>query len=69
VTKDGGGPGCVPIHLATGNGNLWVTNLEDRSLSVIARLSKTVVATVALAGRPTGVAFGLGTVWVTVDRT
>jgi YVTN family beta-propeller protein len=67
VTTNGGGPGCVPIRLASGAGDIWVPNLEDRSISVIARLSRDVIATIPLQGRPAGIAFGLDTVWVAVD--
>jgi YVTN family beta-propeller protein len=67
VTSDTDGPGCEPIHLAAGGGNIWVTNLDDRSISVIARLSRAVIATISVGGRPSGIAFGSDAIWVAVD--
>jgi hypothetical protein len=44
-----------------------VTNADDHTLSVITIVSRESVATVALDGKPTGLAFGADRVWVTVD--
>jgi YVTN family beta-propeller protein len=66
-TSDPGRPGCQPVHLVVGSGRLWVTNRDDRSLSVVATLSNQVIEAIHLEGTPTGMAFGLGALWVTLD--
>jgi YVTN family beta-propeller protein len=67
TTKNRSGPGCDPIWVVLGGSYLWVTNADDHTLSVIAVVSGESVATVALNGKPTGLAFGVEKVWVTVD--
>jgi YVTN family beta-propeller protein len=66
-TSDPGRPGCQPVHLVVGSGRLWVTNRDDRSLSVVATLSNQVIEAIHLEGTPTGISFGLGAVWVTLE--
>ena len=66
-TSDPGQAGCNPVHLVVGSGRLWVTNRDDRTLSVVATLSNQVIEAIHLEGTPTGISFGLGAVWVTLD--
>jgi YVTN family beta-propeller protein len=61
------GPGCDPVWLTLGGNYLWVTNADDRSLSVIATVSRQGVGIVALGGKPSGLAFGDDQVWAAVD--
>jgi len=65
-TSDPGQAGCNPVHLVVGSGRLWVTNRDDRTLSVVATLSNQVIEAIHLEGTPTGISFGLGAVWVTL---
>jgi serine/threonine-protein kinase len=58
---------CVPISLATGKGSVWVTNADDGTVSQITTVSSSVVRVIDVGRKPTGVAFGLGALWVTVD--
>ena len=67
TTENRSGPGCDPISLTFGANYLWVTNADDHTLSVIALVSSQGVDTVPLDGKPTGLAFGVDQVWVTVD--
>jgi DNA-binding beta-propeller fold protein YncE len=64
----GGTPGTCPIlPLAVGNGVLWVTNLDDGSISQIATLSNFVVDSFPGAKGLNGLALGQGGLWATVD--
>ena len=67
TTANRGGPGCSPIWLTLGGSYLWVTNADDRTLSVIAVVSLQGVDTIPLSGKPNGLAFGVGEVWVGLD--
>jgi YVTN family beta-propeller protein len=67
TTTNQSGAGCNPIWEVLGGSYLWVTNADDHTLSVIPVVSRQSVATVALDGKPTGLAFGADRVWVTVD--
>jgi YVTN family beta-propeller protein len=58
---------CPQIALATINGFLWVTNLDDGSISQIATVSNVVVDTFTVGKDLTGLALGQGGLWVTVD--
>jgi YVTN family beta-propeller protein len=58
---------CPYIPLATGNGSLWVTNVDDGSISQIGTLSNDVVDSFVVGKRLTGLALGQGGLWVTVD--
>ncbi|TMK86526.1 MAG: hypothetical protein E6G44_03050 [Actinobacteria bacterium] len=62
-----GGPGCNPVWIARGGDYLWVTNSDDRSITVIPAVSLSAVGTVPLDGRPVGLASGVDQVWVAVD--
>jgi YVTN family beta-propeller protein len=67
TTTNQSGPGCNPIWEVLGGSYLWVTNADDHTLSVITVVSRESVATIALDGQPTGLAFGADRVWVSVD--
>jgi YVTN family beta-propeller protein len=57
--------GIRPGPIAAGEGSVWVGNLEDRTMTRIDAVERVVVATVSLDDRtPTGIAVGLGAVWV-----
>jgi YVTN family beta-propeller protein len=58
---------CPQIALATANGLLWVTNLDDGSISQIATVSNDVIDTFVVGKGLTGLALGQGGLWVTVD--
>jgi len=61
-----GGPGCNPVWIARGGNYLWVTNSDDRSITVIASVSLQAVGTVPLDGKPVGLAFGFDQLWVAI---
>ena len=56
--------GVRPDAVAVGEGAIWVTNLDDRSLTRIDPDTRTVVRTIPLSATPTGVAVGANAVWV-----
>ncbi len=58
---------CPRIAMATGNGSLWVTNLDDGSISQIATISNDVVDSFVVGKGLTGLAEGQGGLWATVD--
>jgi hypothetical protein len=58
---------CPYIALATGNGSLWVANVDDGSISQIAAVSNDVVDSFTVGKGLTGLALGQGALWVTVD--
>ena len=58
---------CPHIAMATGNGSLWVTNVDDGSISQIATVSNDVVDSFVVGKGLTGLALGQGGLWVTVD--
>lgn len=60
--------GIRPGDLAHGDGAVWVANLEDRSLSRIDPVTRTVVRNVPLPATPDGVSVGAGAVWVVNGR-
>lgn len=61
--------GIRPGPVATGDGSVWVGNLDDRTLSRIDAAQRTTIATLSLDRRtPTGVAVGDGVVWVAHGR-
>jgi YVTN family beta-propeller protein len=61
--------GIRPGPVAAGAGSVWVGNLEDRTLTRIDAVQRTVTATISLDRRtPTGVAVGEGSVWVAHGR-
>jgi class 3 adenylate cyclase/DNA-binding beta-propeller fold protein YncE len=66
TTGNGGGPGCNPVWIARGGNYLWVTNFDDRSITVIAAVSMQSVGAVPLDGKPVGLAFGVDQVWVAI---
>jgi YVTN family beta-propeller protein len=61
------GGSCPHIALAGGNGSLWVTNVDDGSISQISTVSNDPVATIPVGKGLTGLALGQGGLWVTVD--
>lgn len=67
TTADPNGPGCTPIGVTIGGNYLWVTNADDHTLSVIAGVTRQGVGTLPLKGKPTGLAFGVDQLWVTMD--
>jgi YVTN family beta-propeller protein len=66
TTKDNNGPGCADMWIATSGTYLWVTNVDDQSLTVIATVSRQGVTTLKVPATPTGLAYGVDRVWVTV---
>jgi YVTN family beta-propeller protein len=57
--------GIRPGPIAVGAGAAWVGNLDDRTLTKIDLARRSVVGTISLDQRtPTGIAVGLGGVWV-----
>ena len=57
--------GIRPGPIAGGKGSLWVGNLDDRTLTRIDAAQRSAAATIGLENStPTGIAVGLGTVWV-----
>jgi YVTN family beta-propeller protein len=58
---------CPILPLAVGNGVLWVTNLDDGSISQIATLSNFVVDSFPVGKGVTGLALGQGGLWASVD--
>ena len=66
-TSGGGDLGCPYIALAAGSGSLWVTNVDDGSISQIATVSNDVVATLPVGPGLNSLAIGQGGLWVTVN--
>ena len=61
--------GVRPGPITAGGGFVWVGNLQDRNLSKIDPTERATVGSVSLADRtPTGLAFGLGAIWVAHGR-
>jgi serine/threonine-protein kinase len=58
--------GDGPVHLAIGEGAVWVVNRLDASVTRIDQESGEVVATIDVGNDPQRVAAGEGSVWVTV---
>jgi YVTN family beta-propeller protein len=58
---------CPHIAMATGNGSVWVTNVDDGSISQIATVSNDVVDSFVVGKGLTGLVLGQGGLWVTVD--
>lgn len=57
--------GIGPGPVAVGAGAVWVGNVEDRTLTRVDPVERTVLRTIPLDDKtPTGVAVGLGSVWV-----
>jgi YVTN family beta-propeller protein len=55
-----------PVSMAEANGFLWVTNVDDGTISQVSLDSRSGAATIPVGKSPTGVAVGFGSVWVTV---
>jgi YVTN family beta-propeller protein len=66
-TSGGGDLGCPYIALAAGSGSLWVTNVDDGSISQIATVSNDVVATFPVGPGLNSLAIGQGGLWAIVD--
>jgi YVTN family beta-propeller protein len=59
------GVGATPTDVAVGEGAVWVTNADDRSVSRIDPVKRTLVQTITEVGNsPSGIAVGNGAVWV-----
>jgi YVTN family beta-propeller protein len=67
TTQNRSGASCDPIFIATGGQFVWVTNGDDGTVSQIATGSNAVTNVVDVGKRPTGVALGFNSLWVTVD--
>jgi YVTN family beta-propeller protein len=65
--RGGGDVACPSIALTAGDGSLWVTNVDDGSISQIATVSNDVIDTFVVGKGLTGLALGQGGLWVTVD--
>lgn len=57
--------GTTPSNVAVGEGAIWVTNFDDRTLQSIDPETYEATPARAVAGAPTGLAVGGGFVWVT----
>jgi YVTN family beta-propeller protein len=66
TTLDNQGPGCTDMWIASSGTYLWVTNADDGSLTVIASVSHQGVTTLKVPGTPTGLAYGVDRLWVTL---
>jgi YVTN family beta-propeller protein len=62
-----GGPWHRPLHLAADEADVWVTDAMNGTISRIVILSGQASPAVDIGEVPTGVALGLGSVWVAVD--
>ena len=60
--------GIEPGPVAAATGSVWVGNKQDRTLMRIAPATRAVTGTFSLDGTPTGIADGLGTVWVVLGQ-
>jgi YVTN family beta-propeller protein len=69
TTQNRTGASCDPISIATGGQFVWVTNADDGTVSQIAAASNAVLNVVDVGKRPTGVALGFNSLWVTVDAS
>jgi YVTN family beta-propeller protein len=56
--------GVRPSSVATGEGAIWVANVDDRTMSRIDPASRTVVGNAALQATPTDLAVGDHSVWI-----
>src|SRR5439155_1162956 len=56
--------GMYPYGVAYGNGNVYVTNYGDNTVSVISSSTNSVLATVPVGMGPMGIAYGNGIVYV-----
>src|SRR5437773_1621537 len=56
--------GVRPSAVATGNGSVWVANLEDRTVSRIDPQALSLQRTIPIGSVPTGLAVGFGSVWI-----
>jgi YVTN family beta-propeller protein len=57
--------GSEPGPLASGDGSVWVGNLQDRTITRVSLKRRIRTATIGLNDRtPTGVTFGAGNLWV-----
>jgi DNA-binding SARP family transcriptional activator/streptogramin lyase len=54
----------VPTSVAAGDGSVWVTSSQDKTLFRIDPKASTIVKTIALPGAPANVAVGAGAVWL-----
>jgi class 3 adenylate cyclase len=62
--------GIRPGPVTAGAASIWVGNLEDRTLTRVDSVRRAATATISLDRRtPTGVATGLGAVWVAHGRS
>jgi YVTN family beta-propeller protein len=56
--------GANPADIAAGEGRVWVTNLDDKTISSINASDYSVARTPSAVGTPTDVGVGEGAVWV-----
>jgi YVTN family beta-propeller protein len=56
--------GVRPSSVVTGEGAVWVANLDDRTMSHIDPAARTVLGNITLQATPTGLAVGDGSVWI-----
>jgi YVTN family beta-propeller protein len=62
-----GSPFSIPIRLAADDQNVWVADVVNGTINRVVILSGQSALPVQIGTVPTGVAIGLGSVWVTVD--
>jgi YVTN family beta-propeller protein len=67
TTQNRSGASCDPIFIATGGQFVWVTNADDGTVSQIATSSNAVANVLDVGKRPTGLALGFSSLWVTID--
>jgi peptide/nickel transport system substrate-binding protein len=56
--------GTTPTDIAAGADAIWVTNVNEKTVSRIDPSTSQVVQTIPVGGGPNGVAFGAGALWV-----
>ena len=57
--------GARPVAVASGFGDLWVTNLDDRSVTRVDPTSRRAIRTISVENTPAGIAATKNAVWVT----
>ncbi|HEX4518948.1 MAG TPA: adenylate/guanylate cyclase domain-containing protein, partial [Gaiellaceae bacterium] len=57
--------GSSPSAVTVGSGSIWVTNIDDHSVSRIDAAKQVVVAPIQVGNGPDGIVFGAGKIWVT----
>jgi YVTN family beta-propeller protein len=62
-----GSPNLIPIQLGADNQNVWVADVINGTINRVLIVSQQADRSIRVGETPTGVAVGLGSVWVTVN--